>query len=234
MQPHQPGVMVQEEFGESSSQQPSQQQQQESGGGGQQQTPYVALGVKVYMDLAQAFKSGDRTKFRALIQQHSNLLETDGNLGLIHQCETAMFHRHVYQLSRIYSVIPLTELATKLEVESLDQMKQVLQQLSMKSTPAAAMKTPSKAKHSKWPSIELEEDGMVVFNFASITTYNEELRGLQDTAEEQELDDNIQELMQLTKQVQKLDVAIVTSPMYHALARRSNDTKMGPRGVEDL
>lgn len=227
-----PGVMVQEEYGESSSQQQHQQQQDQQlqdAGRDAPQSAYPAMGVKVYMDLVHAFVSGDRSKYQNLQQQHANLLDSDGNMGLVNQCDTAMFHRHVYQLSRMYSVIPLADLAEKLNVDSAEQMKQVLQQLSMKSTASA-----SKSEHSKWPNVEIEDDGMVVFNFESSTPHSEELRGLED-AEELELEDNIQELIQLTKQVEKLDVSIVTSPMYHALSKRSNDSKMvGPRGVEDL
>ena len=230
-------VMVQEDFGEPSSIHQQQQQQQQPSEGQQQQqqpahpgqqTPYVAMGVKVYMDLVHAFVSGDRAKFQNLKQQHGNLLQADGNMGLVHQCETAMFDRQVYQLSRMYSVIPLADLAAKVNVDSPEQMKHILQQLSMKSTTR-------KTKYSKWPTLEMDDDGLVAFNFESTTTHSEELRGLEEPSEEQELEDKIQELIHLTNQLQRLDVSIATSPMYHALSRRSNaDSKPVPRGVDDL
>ena len=233
--------MVQEDLGEpsseqqASSQQPQQQQQQQLGRS--QQSPYPAMGVRVYMDLVHAFLSGDRDQFQTLQQQHATLLQSDGNMGLVRQCETAMLHRQVYQLSRMFAVIPLKQLAKKLKIPSVEKTKELLQQLSvMKTWRPSTSSSSSGTKHTKWPSIEVEEDGMVVFNFASTTSANEEVGSMvEGDSTDRELEDNIKELIHLTQQVEKLDVNIAASPMYHALVRRANDAKMGgPRGVDEM
>lgn len=228
MQQH-PG-MVQEDLGEPSSEQQHQHPPQQQG-----QPSHSNVGVRVYMDLVHAFLAGDRDLFQSLQQQHAAWLESDGNMGLVRQCETAMLQRQVYQLSRMYAVIPLTQLATKLKMESVEKTKELLQQLSILKTCAAT----SNSKHTKWPSIDVEDDGMVVFHFASTTTVHEEIGSMMTATEsdgtDRELEDNIKELIHLTQQVEKLDVNIAVSPMYHALVRRNNDAKMGgPRGVDEM
>ena len=220
-------MIVQEDLGEPSSEQQqhaSAQQPQQ-----QEQPAYPAMGVRVYMELVHAFLGGDREKFESLQQQHATLLQSDGTMGLVRQCETAMFHRQVYQLSRMYAVIPLTQLATKLKIQSAEKTKELLEQLAVTKTCGA------NKKHCKWPSIEVEDDGMVVFDFAP--SANDGKVGNNSTMDstEQELDDNIKELMQLTKQVEGLDHNILATPMYHAMVRRNNDAKMaGPRGVDEM
>lgn len=224
--PEEVGHMVQEELGEPSGQQHQQQLQQQRG---QQAGAYAALGVRVYMELAYAFVAGDRAQFQSLLDQHNALFQADGNLGLVRQCETAMVNRQIYQMSRIYSVIPLADLASKLKVGSVDTLKQLLQQLSLQKSSASC------DGHSKWPSIEVEEDGMVVFSFEEAAVTPDEFRGMIEKSDGASLETSIQELMHLTKMVEKLDVQIAISPMYHALVRRANDAKMGgPRGVEEL
>jgi len=227
------GHMVQEELGESTSQQQQGRPPQHQ----QPQQPYAALGVRVYMDLVQAFLKGDRKEFQTLQLQHGALLEADGNFGLARQCETAMFQRQVYQLSRMFAVIPLTDLASKLGTDSVETTKGLLMQLSMKMTCGGAAVVGRRGKKTKWPDIEVQEDGMVVFNFSSTMTVNDEVGSIVngDGEMERELEENMKELLHLTKQVEKLDVQIVTSPMYHALLRRANESKMGgPRGVDEM
>ena len=227
-------MIVQEDLGEPSSEQQQQQQQQQAQQPQQQEQPaYPAMGVRVYMDLVHAFLAGDREKFESLQQEHATLLQTDGNMGLVRQCETAMFHRQVYQLSRMYAVIPLTQLATKLKILSAEKTKELLEQLAVTKTCGPNNNNNNK-KHCQWPSIEVEDDGMVVFDFEP--SVSEEVSStMEGDSTEQELDDNIQELMQLTKQVEGLDHNIVATPMYHAMVRRNNDAKMaGPRGVDEM
>ncbi|CAB9499445.1 expressed unknown protein [Seminavis robusta] len=214
-QPEDVGIMVAEE-------EMSEQQRQQG---------YTSLGVKVYMDLVYAFVAGDRDKFLALQTQHTALLQNDGNFGLVRQCETAMVHRQVYQLSRMFSVIALTDLAAKLQMD-VDPTKALLQQLSLEKTihPSSSA--------TKWPDIEIEDDGMVVFDFSAPAAPDDDpISGMlmADGQAQSELENNIMQLVKLTHDVEKLDVSIATSPMYHALVRRAQDAKMGgPRGVEEL
>lgn len=219
--PEEVGHMVQEELGDPSSQQLQQQRPQQPGS-------YAAMGVRVYMDLVYSFVAGNRAQFQSLLEQHQTLLKADGNFGLVRQCETAMVHRQVYQMSRIFSAIPLSDLAAKLKMQSVDGLKELLQQLSLEKS------SPSKA-HATWPSIEVEEDGMVVFSFESTPPTDQFSGMIEEDQCENDLDNGIGELIKLTKVVEKLDVQVASSPMYHAMLRRANDAKMGgPRGVDDL
>jgi hypothetical protein len=70
------------------------------------------------------------------------------------------------------------------------------------------------------------EDGMVVFPKLTEQTSVEDAQ-------------DVEELIQLTKTVQKLDVSVASSSKYHTFVRRENSAKNsegkgGPRGVEDV
>jgi PCI domain len=230
------GTMVQEEhlLGEQASHQQAQRLQQP------QQAP--SMGVKVYMDLVRAFVSGDRVDFLATMNHHAALLQADGNFGLVRQCETAMIHRQVYQLSRMYSAIPISNVATKLHME-VDATQALLQQLSLERNMRSGTTATTKS-NAIWPNISVEDDGIVVFDFDGSPTVNnndnnnsEAMSGIstQNEQVQSELENNILQLMKLTQDVEKLDIAIAISPLYHALVRRAQDAKMGgPRGVEEL
>ena len=251
--PEDASIMVQEEPLGDPSQRQAQQQQRLPNSQQQQQQQVPFLGVKVYMDLVQAFVSGDRASFQTTMNQHTTLLETDGNFGLVRQCETTMIHRQVYQLSRMYSVLPVTKVAAKLNM-NVEAVTTLLQQLSLDKTMMMMMSgsggSTKKSSRALWPNIMVEEDGMVVFDFDSPTSSRSSTISssshqqdaaviktmlMQDEYKESELENNILQLIKLTQDVEALDISIATSPLYHALIRRAQDAKMGgPRGVEEL
>jgi hypothetical protein len=169
---------------------------------------YNGLGVKVYMELVQAFCKVDRKAFERLVWEHSSLFTNDGNVGIVAQCQSELIRRQVFQLSRIYSTIPLEQLSAELELPT-EQVQTLLLQISIDKVWAIQM-----------------EEGMVVF--PKLTE--------QSTAEDGQ---DLEELVHLTKTVQKLDVNIAASSKYQAFVRRENNAKNSegkgvPRGVEDV
>jgi hypothetical protein len=177
---------------------------------GQRQHAYAGLGVNVYMELIHAFVKVDRQAFTKIMQEHAPLFASDGNVGIVAQCQAELIRRQVYELSRIYSVISLEQLSTMLELP-VEEVQTLLLQLSI----------------DKMWMIQMEDDGMVVF--PKLGAEHSSVKDAQD----------VEELIQLTKVVQKLDVNIAASSKYHTFVRRENSAKSsegkgGPRGVEDL
>ena len=164
--------------------------------------------ITCYMDLSKAFHARDKAAMEKLEREHMTTLTYDGNLGLMHQCQTRLVACQVAHLARMYSVVPLSKLAASLQVEE--------------------SKVTSILCQSKVPCQILPENGMVSFEQESNSSSS------QNTG----LSSDISEWMQLMEKIQKLDVAIATSPKYHSLARKDASDKAGagggPRGVEDV
>jgi hypothetical protein len=177
---------------------------------GQSQQTQNGMGVHAYMELIHAFVKVDRPAFHRILQQHGAQFAADGNVGIVAQCQAELVQRQVYELSRIYAVISLEQLSVMLELP-VEQVQTLLLQLSI---------------DKKW-KIQMEDDGMVVFPKLGV-----EHSSVEDAKD-------VEELIQLTKVVQKLDVNIASSSKYHTFVRRENNAKSsegkgGPRGVEDV
>lgn len=181
--------------------------------GQQTQTQQAGLGVNVYMELIQAFAKVDRPAFDRILSEHGNIFAADGNVGIVAQCQAELVRRKVYEVSRMYAVISLEQLSQMLELP-VEQVQTLLLQLSI----------------DKMWKIQMEDDGMVVFPKLE---WAEQHSSVQDAKD-------VEELIQLTKVVQKLDVNIAASAKYHTFVRRENSAKSGsegkggPRGVEDV
>jgi hypothetical protein len=171
--------------------------------------------VKVYLDLVGAFSKSDSKAFVTLVTNHENILQGDGTAGLVRQVRTALTDRLVYDCSRVYAVLPLTDLAIRLGV-SVVAAQTVLLRLSTEQS---------------WP-VRVDEDGMVRFPRWS------------DVRMDVSAHDRIESLLQLTRAVQNLDWQVASSHKYQTLLRKEKSKSgsktnaarslAGPRGVEDV
>ena len=159
-----------------------------------------------YMEFAESFYKSEKETFQNLMESHQAAILEDGNLGLLQQCLSQLVRNQVIQLSRMYSVVPISKVASLLKItdESL---------------------VPTVLLESKVPC-QIQGDGMVVFQDDDSTDSSQ---ALVDMAE----------WMHIIEKVQKLDVAVMTSPRYHALVQKEVSGKKegisgGPRGVEDI
>ena len=211
------------EQGQSTSEQPQQQQQQE-----QEQRPRrqqqqgnvpASYSLLPYIRLVRAFVTIQRSDFDALLEQHKSMLLQDGNVDVAYQCQTALLHRHLYQLSNVYSVIPLPKLASLLELSNSDSdnndQLSVLQNLLLHVSMEQA-----------WDVQVDLENNMVIFP----------PRPPPRTAPSQD------EILRLTYMVRNLDVDIACSNKYANIMRKEKNKTaaeaaaeaVGPRGVEDV
>lgn len=167
---------------------------------------YPSQGLYVYRELVHAYSAIDRVAFDAIVQEHSGLFREDGNFGMVRRVGAALVHRQVYEMSSIYAVISLDQLAAELGL-TVPDARALLEQLQTEKA---------------WP-VEVKDGTVVVFppsppipnSDAALTT---------------------SELAQLTRMVQLLDVAIASSFKYSAAVQSAmkSDKSGGPRGVEDV
>ena len=178
---------------------------------------YPSLGVRVYRELVQAFLSVDRTAFDAIAEEHANLFRDDGNWGFVVHHVGATVLRH----RQVYAVSSLYAALP---------LSQLVTELQLATAAEAQALLQQLATERAWP-VRIEGDGMVVFPRLP--------PGPAVTLEPEEL-------VQLTKTVRELDVAVAASPKYSAFLRknasggggktdRSGSGGLGgPRGVEDI
>ncbi|KAL3944739.1 MAG: hypothetical protein SGBAC_001158 [Bacillariaceae sp.] len=168
--------------------------------------------VASYMSLTDAFGQREKTKFEAVMKEKEATFKEDRNMGLVHQCLTQLIRNQVIHLSNMYSVVPMSKVVSILGLEQESQVPAVLLE-------------------SKVPC-QIQDDDMVVFDDGDNNDAT--------TSRDPSLVD-FAEWMELLEKVQLLDISLVTSPKYHLLLQKENNTNRkdapamgGPRGVEDL
>ena len=170
----------------------------------------------VYANLVRAFLQMNANNLHDMLQTHATILTQDGNLALAQRLATELPCRRLYDQSRVYSSIPMTELANLLEMPSTDELGQLLVKVSLQKA---------------WP-IQVTEDGMV--RFPPLPPTGSSTNAAAATAE----------LLDLTNLVQKLDANLSSSAKFMAVTRKESSSEggggggekgpSGPRGVEDI
>mmetsp|Transcript_2477 Transcript_2477/g.3474 ORF Transcript_2477/g.3474 Transcript_2477/m.3474 type:complete len:500 (-) Transcript_2477:30-1529(-) len=172
-------------------------------------------GICPYAELVSAVWNCDRATFDTVKQNHESVWTKDGNLGMVYRLEKDLLNRRVYHLSRIYSVIPLTQLSEELQLPTED-IRVLLLKLS----------------HGGM-TVDIDaEKGWVEF------PDEDRLRG---EAGAGNLVENMGEIMTLANQIRRLDIAIAATPRYQHLTQKekgdpssSSRAASGPRGVAGL
>lgn len=126
-----------------------------SAGSSSEQQHQSQCGIREYFELVNAFCQGDRRKYVEVKVRNAALWQADGNTGIVNRVQTDLQHRQVYQLSRIYSVMPLSQLSSELQLTT-EQVQALLVQLSAKGM-----------------DIHVETDGMVSFPSNEIPEHDE-------------------------------------------------------------
>jgi hypothetical protein len=170
-------------------------------------TQQIINPITCYMDLSKAFYARDKAAMEKLEREHMTTITHDGNLGLMHQCQTRLVACQVAHLARMYSVVPLSKLAASLQVEE--------------------SKVTSILCQSKVPCQILQENGMVSFEQdSSSSSHNTGLSS--DISEWMQLMEKIQKL--------DVSIATSTK-YHALARKDSSDkagAAAGPRGVEDV
>ena len=73
--------------------------------------------IACYTEVFKAFHDRDREKLESLERKHVEVWTQDGTLGLLRQCHSHLIKCQVLHLAHIYSVVPLSKLASALKVD---------------------------------------------------------------------------------------------------------------------
>jgi hypothetical protein len=170
-----------------------------------------AVNMSIYGYLAKDFVNVDRAAFARLVDENKTVFVEDGNLGMVQQCQQALIRRHVYQLSSIYSVIPLQQLAGMLQVE-VDAARCLLLQLAV--------------DHAWEIDIQETDAGTAIVTLPPFPNTN--------------VDESTADMMQLAFMVRELDVTVAASSKFISLVRKENSkygreksSKAAPKEVEN-
>lgn len=168
--------------------------------------PLSYSNVAVYKNICKAFEKSDLPGFKQLVEQQTTLLQTESTLGLVMTVQDALYKRIIVQASRMFAVIPLDDLAKRLDSMSHAQVRTLLLQLSVEKA---------------W-NIDISNDQNVVFpafsSFKESDVNVQELVGLARAVQKTDAQ------LVATPKYQKS-----TTPL-----RKENMKGGGPRGVEDL
>ena len=102
-----------------------QQHQQQQLGSDSHNHHAANMGIPAYVEVAKALVLGDRTLFLKIKTKYAVQWTADKTMGLMERLETEMLHRHVQKLASIYSVIPISQLSTELEIP-VEQLPTIL------------------------------------------------------------------------------------------------------------
>ena len=102
-----------------------QQQQQLQQGPDNHNDHATNMGIPSYVEVARALALGNRTRFLKIKSKYAVQWTADKTTGLMERLETEMLYRHVKKLASIYSVIPVLQLSTELDVP-VDQLPTIL------------------------------------------------------------------------------------------------------------
>jgi hypothetical protein len=165
--------------------------------------------LTVYIQFVRAFVTVDRAAFLTLfLENKDTVLKADGTLDLVCACQVALMRRHLYQVAALYSRISVERLLGLLQLPDEQALISLLGQVS-------------EHDDALW-EIEIARDAgeaVVVFPPRPAPPFNESPSF---------------ELIQLTRMIRDLDVAVASSSKYTTFLRKSDSDRGPPRGVDDI
>lgn len=171
-----------------------------------------AMTMAVYGQLAKDFVNVDRSAVDRLVSDKRDVFLNDGNFGMVQQVQQALVRRQIYQLSSIYSVIPLQRLAEMLRIEE-GAARNLLVKLAV--------------DHAWEIGIQVSDEGTMIVTLPPFP--------------QNAINSSVPEMMELASLVRDLDVSIATSSKYSSRVRKENSknsremsSKQIPKGIEEL
>ena len=170
-------------------------------------------GIQVYNEIVDAFVENDYELFQKIKSQNEELLRADGNWGLVNQVQENMeMPRTLYKIAKLYEAIPISKLAKKLNLSSVDEAEAAVREMMMKQVSSIDIngRKPTGQKDSFNAQID-DEEGVIYFLVEDVLSHNNESAVL---TEQKEFTTRIRKCMELTERMQNIDIALTTSPKY--------------------
>ncbi|KAM8710826.1 hypothetical protein ACLKA7_017453 [Drosophila subpalustris] len=153
-----------------------------------------------YHDLVNVFGSSSSEELRILILKYSETFARDNNMGLAKQVATSLYKRNIQRLTKTFLTLSLTDVASRVQLPSAVEAERYILNMIKSGEIFASIN---------------QKDGMVLFV---------------DDPEQYNLPDmflnvqtNITQVLDLVKQINKMEEEIILNPMYVKKALGSQD-----------
>lgn len=171
--------------------------------------------LEVYRILGEKFSSMNLNTWKALVRQYQNVLQADGNWGMVQRLGSVLEKRVVHTTEHVYSCIPIERLAQKLNM-STEECVEYLVHVTMHQ------QRDEKRSSTTTPT----DDAVVKFTFdqeEGVVYFDSDDKG-------PSLENNIQECMELVKKIKELDVKLASSSKYQMNAMKATVASEGKSG----
>ncbi|KAK7112546.1 hypothetical protein V1264_011990 [Littorina saxatilis] len=152
---------------------------------------YIKPLCQAYHDLATAYGSNNPADVRSVITKHNDTFVRDNNMGLVKQCETALYKKNIQRLTKTFLTLSLADMANRVQLTgSREAEKYVLHMIEDGEIYATIN----------------QKDGMVRFH-DNPEKYNSAAMLL-------ELDKEMQKCIRMDEKIKEMDREIAVNPQY--------------------
>lgn len=156
-----------------------------------------------YHDLVNVYGNSSSEELRIIILKYSEAFTRDNNMGLAKQVATSLYKRNIQRLTKTFLTLSLTDVASRVQLSSAAEAERYILNMIKSGEIFASIN---------------QKDGMVLFK---------------DDPEQYNLPDmflnvqtNITQVLDLVKQINKMEEEIILNPMYVKKALGSQDDDM--------
>ncbi|KAH8302766.1 hypothetical protein KR044_010644 [Drosophila immigrans] len=153
-----------------------------------------------YHDLVNVYDNSSSEELRILILKYSEAFTRDNNMGLARQVATSLYKRNIQRLTKTFLTLSLSDVASRVQLPSAAEAERYILNMIKSGEIFASIN---------------QKDGMVLFK---------------DDPEQYNLPDmflnvqtNITQVLDLVKQINKMEEEIILNPMYVKKALGSQD-----------
>ncbi|KAH8398358.1 hypothetical protein KR215_008865 [Drosophila sulfurigaster] len=153
-----------------------------------------------YHDLVNVYDNSSSEELRILILKYSEAFTRDNNMGLAKQVATSLYKRNIQRLTKTFLTLSLSDVASRVQLPSAAEAERYILNMIKSGEIFASIN---------------QKDGMVLFK---------------DDPEQYNLPDmflnvqtNITQVLDLVKQINKMEEEIILNPMYVKKALGSQD-----------
>ncbi|KAL8594125.1 COP9 signalosome complex subunit 3 [Nucella lapillus] len=152
---------------------------------------YIKPLCQAYLDLANAYASNNPAEVRTAISKHMETFSRDTNVGLVKQCETAMFKKNIQRLTKTFLTLSLTDMANRVQLPNPREAEKYVLHMIEDGEIFATIN---------------QKDGMVRFH-DNPEKYNSAAMLL-------ELDKEMQKCIKMDEKLKEMDREIAVNPQY--------------------
>ncbi|KAH8379271.1 hypothetical protein KR009_003968 [Drosophila setifemur] len=173
-----------------------------------------------YHDLVNVYANSSSEELRIIILKYSEAFTRDNNMGLAKQVATSLYKRNIQRLTKTFLTLSLTDVASRVQLSGAAEAERYILNMVRYIQPISYIKNQSITLSKQIKSGEIyasinQKDGMVLFK-DDPEKYNSPDMFLN-------VQTNISQVLDLVKQINKMEEEIILNPLYVKKALGSQD-----------